>query len=144
MRRLHRNLTRFQGYTPNQRQMTNTRGATTWFSQIITRESQKTFWMNSDHMNIDSHNIVFVQHLKTSHCHTHVLNKNHQMDQKSSATGTQTKHPHSTMFEKTFVECLLPLSTPKISTFHAGNTFNLKPRRFGVFEQLRGVWREPY
>lgn len=43
----------------------------TWVSQTITRESQKTFWMNSDHMNIDSHNIVFVQHLKTSHCHTH-------------------------------------------------------------------------
>lgn len=69
-------------------------------SQIITRESQKTFWMNSDHMNIDSHNIVVVQHLKTSHCHTHLLNKNHQMDQKSSATGTQTKHPHWTMFAK--------------------------------------------
>ena len=38
--------------------------------------------------------------MKTSHCHTHVLNKNHQMDQKSSATGTQTKHPHLTMFAK--------------------------------------------
>lgn len=83
-------------------------------------------------MNIDSHNILFVQHLKTSHCHTHthtvthththVLNKNHQMDQKSSATGTPTQTSTFNDVWKTFVECLLPLATPKISTFHAGNT----------------------
>ena len=96
----------------------------TGFSQIITRESQKTFWMNSDHMNIDSHNIVFVQHLKTSHCHTHthLLNKNHEMDQKSSATGTQTKHPHSTMFGKHLLNVCYRW-VPKKSGIQAGNTF---------------------
>lgn len=85
----------------NLRQMTKPGLNETYENHRLSQgESQKTFWMNSDHMNIDSHNIVFAQHLKTSHCHTHLLNKNHQMDQKSSATGTQTKHPHSTMFAK--------------------------------------------
>ena len=94
------------------------------FRRLSQGNLRKHSKMNSDHMSIDSHNIVFVQHLKSSHCHTHthLLNKNHQMDQKSSATGTQTQTSTFNDVWKTFVECMLPLSTQKISTFHAGNT----------------------